>query len=131
MRKILSKLFNIIFDLGLVPTQWSIGNIIPIYKQKGNKDDPANYRPITLLCCMGKLFKSIINSRLQFCFLLLLLLFVFFCLFVCFFFFCFFLFCFVLFVFFVFFFVFFYLGVMFSRTGSFLVFVFFFFFFFI
>ena len=68
MRNILLKFFNIIFDSGLVPTEWSIGNIIPIYKQKGNKDDPANYRPITLLSCMGKLFTYIINNRLQFFF---------------------------------------------------------------
>ena len=46
MRNALLKIFNIVFDSGLVPTQWSIGDIIPIYKQKGNKDDAANYRPI-------------------------------------------------------------------------------------
>ena len=65
MRNVLLKIFNIVFDSGLVPTQWSIGNIIPIYKQKGNKDEAANYRPITLLSCMGKLFTRIINNRLQ------------------------------------------------------------------
>ena len=44
---------------------WSVGNIIPIYKQNGNPTDPANYRPITLLSCLGKLFTSILNKRLQ------------------------------------------------------------------
>ena len=68
MRNILLKSFNIIFYSELVLTQWSIGNIIPIYKQKGNRGDPANYRPITLLSCMGKLFTCIINNRLQFFF---------------------------------------------------------------
>ena len=65
MREIIIKLFNIVFDTGLIPADWSVGNIIPIYKQKGDVTDPVNYRPITLLNCMGKLFTCIINNRLQ------------------------------------------------------------------
>ena len=65
MKDILLKFFNIIFDSGIVPHDWPVGNIIPIYKQKGGPTDPENYRPITLLSCLGKLFTSIINNRLQ------------------------------------------------------------------
>ena len=65
MRNVLLKIFNIVFDSKLVPTQWSIGIIIPIYKEKGNKGDAANYRQITLLSCMGKLFTCIINNRFK------------------------------------------------------------------
>ena len=57
-------LFNIILDNRIVPSDWTKGNIIPIYKNKGSKNDPANYRPITLLSCIGKVFTSIFNSRL-------------------------------------------------------------------
>ena len=59
------KLFNLVFDTGHIPETWSIGKIIPVYKQKGGPIDPSNYRPITLLSCMGKLFTSVINNRLQ------------------------------------------------------------------
>ena len=59
------KLFNLIFDTGIVPESWLIGNIIPIYKNKGNIENPENYRPITLLSCLGKLFTAIINTRLN------------------------------------------------------------------
>lgn len=64
MTNIYSKLFNIILDTGLVPTNWLQGIIIPIYK-KGDHNDPNNYRPITLLSCVGKLFTSVLNNRLN------------------------------------------------------------------
>ena len=57
-------LFNIIFDTGIIHTVWLDGNVIPIYKKKGDQLDPRTYRPITLLSCLGKLFTSIINNRL-------------------------------------------------------------------
>ena len=59
------KLFNIIFDSGLIPEQWLYGNIIPVCKNKGDKHDPKNFRPITILSCFGKLFTYIINFRLN------------------------------------------------------------------
>ena len=59
------KLFNLVFDMGHIPEAWSIGKIIPVNKQKGGPTDPSNYRPITLLSCMGKQFTAVINNRLQ------------------------------------------------------------------
>ena len=59
------KLFNIVFESGIVPELWLVGNILPFYKNKGDKLDPQNYRPITILSCMGKLFTSILNVRLN------------------------------------------------------------------
>ncbi len=60
------KLFNVVFNTGVVPESWSNGIICPIYKNKGDASDPDNYRAITLISCLGKLFTSIINSRLNF-----------------------------------------------------------------
>ena len=64
MLPIYTKLFNIIFDTGIVLESWSLGNILPIYKNKGDNKLPENYRPITLLSCFGKLFTAILNVRL-------------------------------------------------------------------
>ena len=60
------KLFNIVFDSGIIPESWTCGVIKPIYKKKGSPEDPSNYRPITLLSCIGKLFTAIINNRLNY-----------------------------------------------------------------
>ena len=61
----LINIFNLVFDSGIIPESWTLGMIKPIYKNKGCKSDPANYRPITLISCQGKLFTSILNERLQ------------------------------------------------------------------
>ena len=59
----LSKLFNSIFVSGYFPESWSKGCIVPVYK-KGDINDTNNYRGITLVSCLGKLFTSILNRRL-------------------------------------------------------------------
>ena len=59
------KLFNIILYTGILPDSWTLGIIKPIYKNKGNQQDPDNYRAITLISCIGKLFTAIINNRLK------------------------------------------------------------------
>ena len=53
-----------ILESGVVPESWSIGVITAIYKNKGSKDNPDNYRGITLLSCISKLFTSLVNYRL-------------------------------------------------------------------
>ena len=56
------KIFSLIFDTGILPEAWLIGNMIPIFKKtKGSKLDSKNYRPITLLSCIGKIVTSILN----------------------------------------------------------------------
>jgi hypothetical protein len=59
------KLFNIIFDSGIIPDCWSEGIIVPIYKNKGDPCSPDNYRGITILSCFGKLFTTVLNNRLN------------------------------------------------------------------
>ena len=62
--ELIVQLFNLVLRTGHVPEEWSIGLIVPIFKKKGSKLNVNNYRGITLLSCLGKLFSAIINNRL-------------------------------------------------------------------
>ena len=56
--------FNFILSSGVIPDDWCIGMIMPLYKCKGQRDDPNNFRGITLLSCFGKLFTACSNTRI-------------------------------------------------------------------
>ena len=60
----ITQLFNLALDTGIVPTDWCTSLICPIYKNKGQRNDPENYRGIILLSCIDKLFTSYLNHRL-------------------------------------------------------------------
>ena len=48
---------------GYFPESWSEGHIVPIFKS-GDQSEASNYRGITLLSTLGKLFTRILNNRL-------------------------------------------------------------------
>ena len=60
----LHKLFNVLLNKGHFPSMWTEGYIVPIHK-KGNTSNVDNYRGITLLSTLGKLFNRILNTRLM------------------------------------------------------------------
>ena len=59
----LTSLYNFVYSSGIYPKCWSLGCIIPIYK-KGDVSDTANYRGITLLSIIGKMFTTILKRRI-------------------------------------------------------------------
>ena len=61
--EIITEFFNIILDTGLIPDEWCMAIIVPIFK-KGDVRNPDNYRGISLLSCMCKLFTTALNVRL-------------------------------------------------------------------
>ncbi|KAK4806869.1 LOW QUALITY PROTEIN: hypothetical protein QYF61_012590 [Mycteria americana] len=46
-------------ESGEVPADWKLANVIPIYK-KGMREDPGNYRPVSLTSVPGKIMEKII-----------------------------------------------------------------------
>lgn len=59
----LLTLFNDLFRTGDYPSDWAKAIIQPIFK-KGDDENPDNYRGVSLLSCVSKLYTSIMNARL-------------------------------------------------------------------
>ena len=63
----LTKPLSIIYQQswlsGEVLTDWKLANVTPIYKN-GQKDDPGNYRPVSLTSVLGKLMEQLILSTI-------------------------------------------------------------------
>jgi len=57
------ELFNRIFDSGEYPSAWTEAIVVPIHKS-GDFDNPDNYRGISLLSILGKVFSHVLNRRL-------------------------------------------------------------------
>ena len=66
--KLVLRAFNAILEEhGALCKDWLHSLVSAIHK-KGPKEDPDNYRGISLMSCLGKLFLTIINNRLtEFC----------------------------------------------------------------
>ena len=61
--KLFLKLFNKIFSTKQKIALWSTA-IISLIHKTGPMDDPANFRGISLLSCLGKFFYTVLNNRL-------------------------------------------------------------------
>ncbi|GAB0180000.1 mitochondrial enolase superfamily member 1 [Grus japonensis] len=49
------------WESGEVPADWKLANVIPIYK-KALREDPGNYRPVSLTSVPGKILKFILGT---------------------------------------------------------------------
>ena len=59
---ILQDIFSKSLEEGSLPSEWLKANVSPIFK-KGEKSDPANYRPISLTCILCIIFEHIVASN--------------------------------------------------------------------
>jgi hypothetical protein len=57
-------LFNNIIRRGRLPEDWKIAKVVPIHK-KGAKDDVSNYRPVSNLCSLSKVFERCVLQRIK------------------------------------------------------------------
>ena len=62
--KVITKFFNQIPERTEVPDEWAISIYQPV-SEKGKRNDPNNYRGISLSSCLCKLFKALLAERIQ------------------------------------------------------------------
>lgn len=56
-------LFNKSMKESKFPSRWKIGFVSPVFKE-GDKNCVANYRPVTILCAMSKVFERLVFNKL-------------------------------------------------------------------
>ena len=61
--KPLANIVNLSFATGIFPNSLKIAKITPIYKNKGSKLSHENYRPISLLSNIHKIFEKLMYKR--------------------------------------------------------------------
>ena len=62
---ILTKFYNASLTNKIVISDWKVSKVTPIYKGKGNKEEASNYRPISLIGHIMKIFEKEIKTQLM------------------------------------------------------------------
>lgn len=65
-KNLLLDTYNRLWKDSIYPECWTRSIVVPIYKGKGERTCPGNYRPIYLNSCLGKVMERMINNRLMF-----------------------------------------------------------------
>ena len=65
LKVLLHRFFNVCFKSGLNPSDWDYNDIKPVPKPDKDQRDPLQNRCISILCCVAKVYSSILNRRLQ------------------------------------------------------------------
>ena len=57
-------IFNMMIDEDTFPSQAKIASILPLYKDKGERSDKTNYRPLSILSALSKIFERLLHNQL-------------------------------------------------------------------
>ena len=60
----LAEIFTKSLKCGIFPANLKLAKISPIFKGKGSRSDPDNYRPISVLSVIARLFEKLIHQQL-------------------------------------------------------------------
>lgn len=58
-----TQLFQLISTTGVQPPAWKCAQVVPIHK-RNSKSNVKNYRPVSLLPILSKIFESVVNNQL-------------------------------------------------------------------
>ncbi len=60
----LANIFNLSPQTAIFPDEWKIAKVSPVFKE-GNKTDCGNYRPISVISVVAKLFEGLVYNQLR------------------------------------------------------------------
>ena len=64
LKTILAYLFNYSFLTSKIPSEWKTAVVTPLFKKKGSNEDLNNYRGISILPPVAKLFEKLVHNQI-------------------------------------------------------------------
>ena len=61
---ILAELFNKCPKVSCFPDCWKVSSVVPVFKNVGERSTAKNYRPVSLLSVVSKVFEKLVNNRI-------------------------------------------------------------------
>ena len=61
---ILAELFNMCLKEPCFPDFWKVSSVVPVFKNVGERSTAKNYRSVSLLSLVIKVFEKLINNRI-------------------------------------------------------------------
>ena len=61
---ILAELFNKCPKECCFPDSWKVSSVVPVFKNVGERSTAKNYRPVSLLSVVSKVFEKLVNNRI-------------------------------------------------------------------
>ena len=61
---ILAKLFNNCLNESCFPDCWKVSSVVPVFKNVGKRSAAKNYRHVSLLSVVSKVFEKLVNNRI-------------------------------------------------------------------
>ena len=57
-----AEFFNKCLKESCFPGCWKVSSVVPVFKNVGERSTAKNYRPISLLSVVGKVFEKLVNN---------------------------------------------------------------------
>ena len=61
---ILAELFNKCLEESCFPNCWKVSSVVLVFKNVGERSTAKNYRPVSLLYVVSKVFEKLVNNRI-------------------------------------------------------------------
>ena len=59
-----AELFNKCLKESCLPDCWKVLSLVPVFKNVGERSTAINYRPVSLLSVVSKVFEKFVNNRI-------------------------------------------------------------------